>query len=123
MTSRVIWAPVLPRERRGILEDLRDPSGKGGKGFLEVADLNGDGVQQAGEDPLAGVTVKYYSAGVDGLLGTADDVLQGTAGAAFGAGRMTSTAILGAAHTLFGLLLAAQDVAKEGLHKLLGRSR
>ena len=37
-------------------------------------DLNGDGVQDAGEPGLVGVTVNLVEAGPDGTLGTADDV-------------------------------------------------
>ncbi len=41
-------------------------------------DLNGDGVQDAGEPGLNGVTVVLTEAGPDGALGTADDVAAGT---------------------------------------------
>ncbi len=40
-------------------------------------DLNGDGLQTAGEPGVQGVTVTLYTNGVDGLPGTADDVLVG----------------------------------------------
>lgn len=41
-------------------------------------DANGDGIQNAGESGLANVTLELYGNGVDGLPGTADDVLLGT---------------------------------------------
>ncbi len=40
-------------------------------------DLNGDGVQDAGEPALGGVTLTLIEAGADGTLGTADDVAFG----------------------------------------------
>jgi protocatechuate 3,4-dioxygenase beta subunit len=39
-------------------------------------DEDGDGIQDAGEPGLPGVAVNLYSAGIDGTLGTADDVLE-----------------------------------------------
>jgi len=41
-------------------------------------DLNGDGVQDPGEPGITNATVRLYSAGGDGILGTADDILEGT---------------------------------------------
>jgi fimbrial isopeptide formation D2 family protein/uncharacterized repeat protein (TIGR01451 family) len=38
-------------------------------------DLNNDGVQDAGEPGLTGVTVRLIAAGADGIFGTADDVI------------------------------------------------
>ncbi len=38
-------------------------------------DLNSDGVQDAGEPGLVGVTVRLIAAGTDGIFGTADDVV------------------------------------------------
>jgi hypothetical protein len=41
-------------------------------------DTNGDGLQDAGEPGVPGVTVQLYTNGPDGFPGTADDVLQAT---------------------------------------------
>ncbi|MEM9598078.1 MAG: SdrD B-like domain-containing protein, partial [Acidobacteriota bacterium] len=42
-------------------------------------DVDGDGVQDPGEPGIGGVTVDLVSAGLDGILGTGDDVVEGTA--------------------------------------------
>ena len=52
-------------------------------------DSNGDGVQDAGEPGIPGVTVTVTSAGVDGLLGTADDIVRTTVTGADGAWLVT----------------------------------
>jgi SdrD B-like domain/Secretion system C-terminal sorting domain len=39
-------------------------------------DLDQDGVQDAGEPGIAGVQVQFYTAGIDGIVGNGDDVLQ-----------------------------------------------
>jgi hypothetical protein len=41
------------------------------------SDLNGDGIQDAGEPGVQGVTVTLYNNGADGLPGTPDDVVVG----------------------------------------------
>lgn len=41
-------------------------------------DRDRDGVQDPGETPFAAITVRLYTAGPDGRMGTADDVLAGT---------------------------------------------
>ncbi len=41
-------------------------------------DLNGDGVQDLGEPGIPGVEVTVTSAGIDGLLGTSDDIVRTT---------------------------------------------
>ena len=41
-------------------------------------DANGDGIQNAGESGLANVALELYGNGLDGLPGTADDVLLGS---------------------------------------------
>jgi uncharacterized repeat protein (TIGR01451 family) len=45
---------------------------------LVFNDLNSSQAQDPGEDPISGVTIQLYSPGPDGLLDTADDVLEGT---------------------------------------------
>jgi len=42
-------------------------------------DNDGDGIQDLGEPGISGVTVQLYNCGVDGVCGTGDDVLVGTA--------------------------------------------
>ncbi|QDU63128.1 Serine-aspartate repeat-containing protein D precursor [Planctomycetes bacterium Pan216] len=41
-------------------------------------DLNGDGIQDAGEPGLAGIDVEVRFAGLDGILNTADDLVRST---------------------------------------------
>lgn len=41
-------------------------------------DMNGDGIQEAGETGIGNVTLQLYSNGVDGIPGNADDQLLGT---------------------------------------------
>ncbi len=47
-------------------------------GDLVFNDLNGNGIQDAGEPGVAGVMVKLISAGPDGISGTSDDFIEST---------------------------------------------
>lgn len=51
---------------------------KGSIGDRVWRDSNGNGVQDSGEQGVACVTVKLWTAGTDGAFGTGDDVLAGT---------------------------------------------
>ncbi len=64
----------------GTLHDTADfgYTGSGAIGNTIWWDLNGDGVQDAGEPGLAAVDVALTWAGPDGSFGTADDFIQGT---------------------------------------------
>lgn len=55
-------------------------------------DANGNGLQDAGEAGIGGVTVKLIGAGADGQLGTADDTVRTTTTDANGAYRFTDVA-------------------------------
>ena len=48
-------------------------AGTGSLGDVVWRDADGDGVQDSGEDPLAGATVTLSWAGLDGVFGTGDD--------------------------------------------------
>jgi len=52
-------------------------------------DTNGDGVQDPGEPGIPGVAITVTSAGVDGVLGTADDIVRTTMTAADGSWLVT----------------------------------
>jgi len=53
-------------------------AGNGMIGDFVWADVNADGVQDPSETGISGVTIRMYTAGVDGIFGTADDVLAAT---------------------------------------------
>ncbi len=55
---------------------VTDP--KGSIGNFVWNDLDKDGIQDAGEPGISGVTVRLYKPGSDGTVGTADDVLVAT---------------------------------------------
>ena len=52
--------------------------GTGSLGDRVYHDINGDGIQQAGEPGLPGVTITLTWAGLDGTIGTADDATYST---------------------------------------------
>ncbi len=78
------------------------PSGLGSLGNKVWYDLNNNGLQDAGEPGVAGVTVTLLNAGADGILGNADD----------GASRTTTTNALG--EYLFGGLPAGNYAVQFG---------
>jgi protocatechuate 3,4-dioxygenase beta subunit len=78
------------------------PSGLGSLGNKVWYDLDNDGVQDAGELGVAGVTVTLLDAGPDGILGNGDD----------GAARTTTTNALG--EYLFGGLPPSNYVVQFG---------
>jgi SdrD B-like domain/Secretion system C-terminal sorting domain len=78
------------------------PSGLGSLGNRVWYDLDNDGLQDAGELGVAGVTVTLLDAGADGIVGNADD----------GASRTTLTNALG--EYLFGGLPAGNYVVQFG---------
>jgi uncharacterized repeat protein (TIGR01451 family) len=74
----IIDVPALQPGQNVMGRDFEDTQPDRYLGDLVWHDLNGDGVQDAGEPGLAGVTVRLYSAGADGIFGTGDDVLEDT---------------------------------------------
>lgn len=72
----------LPTAGRNLTLDAgifqTTPAGTARLGDFVWFDADADGVQDAGEQPVAGVTATLYTNGVDGIAGTADDVVTAT---------------------------------------------
>jgi hypothetical protein len=72
--SAAINIPPAGAQITGIDAGLKnDP--KGAIGDFVWNDLNHDGIQNAGEPGIPGVTMQLYNAGPDGLVGGGDDIL------------------------------------------------
>ncbi|MBS1968413.1 MAG: hypothetical protein JST60_21985, partial [Chloroflexi bacterium SZAS-1] len=74
-TTTVILANSQARSDVDFGYAASAPLATGSIGDRLWLDVNGNGVQDAGEPGLAGVTVNLIDAGKDGLFGTADDVV------------------------------------------------
>lgn len=73
---------TLPNAARNLTVDAgiyqTAPAGTARLGDYVWYDANANGTQDAGEQPVAGVTATLYTNGVDGVPGTADDVVTAT---------------------------------------------
>jgi len=67
-------AGLLPNQNV-VARDFEDTQPNRYLGDRLWLDLDNDGVQDAGEPGISNVTVRLYSAGADGILGSADDAL------------------------------------------------
>ncbi|MDD5705243.1 MAG: SdrD B-like domain-containing protein [Kiritimatiellae bacterium] len=74
----VVDVPSLRPGQNVIARDFEDTQPDRYLGNFIWHDLDGDGIQDAGEPGISNVTVRIYSAGADGILGTSDDVLEDT---------------------------------------------